>query len=382
MERAGGNIVIIEKTKHSIVFDVRYMPPKFAVALTSAMTYDVPTLKIELPVFSPKTFTIMDYEQWATRLGHIALESRSVDQFNNVSDCTCESGGPCCEATLQIQVVNESPVNELNVWSDDIVSADPRVVPVHRTFSVKTIRNHPNGIFIETDVPNSFDVGSVISALDSKCSPPLPKFLRVGEILSPTTCILVRLLINSTDSPIQVKRDISNDMIGEMVAHVSNRQFLYPLAPNDAISVSATVRKGTGRQHIKWSPIAGNCSFRPLFRNMKPAVTQLSPEESESFKSVCPKNVFDIEDGFVHISRPDNCDACRRCERWAEEKGVKDFVKLPKNKLPEWHRFTVKTNGSLDADDVVRRAFKIIQERLTGRSEAAGAQLSFPPLSK
>ncbi len=377
----GSRVVIIEQTKHTIIFDVRNMPPKWAITLISVMTYDVPTLKIELPSFAPQTNTVMDFQQWANRLGHIALDSRSAGEFNYVSECiTCESGGSCCEANLILMITNETD-QDLSVWSDDIVATDKRVMPVHRTFSVISIWNAEGGIGIETDVANTFDIGTLVSVLDSVCSPPLPKFMKVKHIFSSHKCVLVQLFENL--SAIRIKQPVTFESTGgQMVAHITNRQLIYELAPKDTVSVNAIVRKGTGRQHIKWSPIAGQCSYRPLFFNMKPSRTRLNPEQVKSFATVCPRNVFDIEDGFVKIARPEECDACRRCERWAEENQVQDFVELPKNKLPEWQRFTVKTNGSLDAVDVVRQAFKIVQERLTGRSIDASAQVEFPLLKK
>lgn len=371
-------VVIVQRTKHSLVFDVQWLPPKFAIALTSVMTYDVPTLKIELPAFSSLTNTVMDYQQMANRLGHVPLDSRCAHQFNYVSECDCESGGPCCETTLEMHVTNETS-DELKVWSDDLISADPRVRPVHRTFAVTSIWNTSTGVGIETDEPNSFDVGSLVTALDSVCVPPLPQYLKVAEILSPQQCVLVHLLPKARQV-VQVKTALSYQSTGSMVAHVSNRQLFYYMAPKDMISVKAIVRKGTGRQHIKWSATTA-CHYRPLFRNMKPPRARLTPDQAASFAQVCPKNVFDIEDsGLVSIARPDECDACRRCERWAEDNQVADFVQLPKNKWPEWQRFTVETNGSLDAIDVVRQAFQIIQTRLTGRSQEAGGQLAFPAL--
>jgi hypothetical protein len=61
--------------KHKYVLDVKNMPPQTAVTLIAAMDYDVETLRIDLVEFGPATNTMMDRQQWAFRLGLIALDS-------------------------------------------------------------------------------------------------------------------------------------------------------------------------------------------------------------------------------------------------------------------------------------------------------------------
>jgi len=374
-------VVILEKSKHHIVFDVRNMPPKWAITLTSVLMYDIPTMKIDLPSIGPQTNTLLDYQQWANRLGHVALESRQAKEFNYVSACNCESGGPCCEATLQLQVINESETDELPVYTDDIVSCDPRILPVHRTFSVTAAFQTDTGIGIETDVPHSFDDGDLVTVLDSLFE--LPRFVRATQCsTSATRLVLVNLPVVSSDI-LTIDENMTMAAAGSMVAHITKRQLLYYLAPKEAVVLNAIVRKGTGIQHIKWSPIAGKCFYRPLFRNMRldsERTRQWSFTQRREFAAVCPRGVFDIEDDRVIVARPDECDACQRCERWAAEKKMPEVIRLPQNRLPEWQRFTVKTNGSTDAADIVVQAFQIVQQRLTGRSKAASDQLMYPKL--
>jgi DNA-directed RNA polymerase alpha subunit len=377
-------VVIVERTKHHIVFDVRNMPPKWAITLTSVLMYDIPTMKIDLPSIHPQTNTLLDNQQWANKLGHVALESRHAKNFNYVSSCNCESGGPCCEGTLQLQVINESETDELAVYTDDIVSTDPRILPIHRTFSVTAAYQTETGIGVETDVPHTFDDGDLVTVLDSLFD--IPRYVRATQCCSsPTRLVLVKLPVDleSKNDILKIDDMMTMAAIGSMVAHITKRQLLYYLAPKEAVVLNAIVRKGTGIQHIKWSPIAGKCYYRPLFRNMhldSERTKNWSFTQRREFAAVCPKGVFDIEDDRVIIARPDNCDACQRCERWAVEKKMPEVVMLPKNRLPEWQRFTVKTNGSIDAADIVVEAFQIVQQRLTGRSKAASDQLMFPKL--
>lgn len=68
-------IVDVVTHRHEYVFDVRNMPPQMITTLIAAMDYDVETMRIDLVEFGPKTNTAMDRQQWAFRLGLIALDS-------------------------------------------------------------------------------------------------------------------------------------------------------------------------------------------------------------------------------------------------------------------------------------------------------------------
>ena len=84
----------------------------------------------------------------------------------------------------------------------------------------------------------------------------------------------------------------------------------------------------------------------------------------------CPTNVFDFEPsmsgGTVVIARPAECIFCRECTYLME-----DFRKLPEDPLgvevqhsANKFTFTVETNGSLRAQDVVMLALRELKEKL------------------
>ena len=298
------------------------------------------------------------------------------------------------------------------VYTDDLISNDPRVLPVHRTFSVQAFFNTPLGVGVETDLRHTFSEGDLVTVLDSACEPPLPKWLRAIK------CEEKRLVLEylfADQGKLEIDEDINFASHTEMVGHISNRQLLYTLKAGEPLSFSATVRKGVGRDGIKWSPIAGVCAYRPLFRNLSIRNEGLSQAQKEQLVKVCPKKVFDIEDltGDVVIANVDDCNGCVACVRWADDNKLQgqhdpsshvdgvctgpgrekrskkwrlpgtcwdcgdeleDTVQFPRERLFEWHRFTVETSGSLDAADAVQRALYIIQSRLVDKAEAAGAQ--------
>lgn len=416
MEEANTAVVVVLRTKHRIVFDVRNVPPKWCIALRAAIRYAVPTMSSSLCVVSPKTNTVMDYMWWTNRISQLALESSHADEFSYADECDkCEAGGRCCEAKLTLAIWNKGD-DDLPVYTDDIISSDTRVLLVHRSFSVLSLFNTPEGVGVETDLVHSFSDGDLVTVLDSVCQPPLPKWVRAVKC-GEKSLVLENLF---ADQPtLQITENINFQIQTDMVAHISKRQLLYTLKPGGRVSFSATVRKGTGRDGTKWTPVGGLCSYRPLFRDLKVNNKLLKTEkQKKELVASCPKKVFDIEDFSrdVVVANADDCNGCERCTRWAKDRGLQNHkiphvgcdgpsqekkmwrlpnqcedcglqietesaVEFPKKRLFEWHRFTVETNGSLDAADAVEQALAILQSRLAHKAEAAGAQpKEFPAL--
>jgi len=405
-EHGAMKVVVVERTKHRIVFDVQNVAPKWCVALRSAIRYAVPTMRAHLCVVNPKTDTAMDYMWWTNRVSQIPLESSNVDEFSYVDECDkCEAGGPCCEAKLMLSITNHED-HPKSVYTDEIISSDPRVVPVNRSFSVVAFFNTPEGVGVETDLVHSFDDGDVVTVLDSACQPPLPDWLRAVKCGEKS---LVLENLYPDQGTLQIAENINFESHTEMVGHISKRQLLYTLKEGETVSLTATVRKGTGRDGIKWSPIGGSCSYRPLFRDLKIDTEELNQKQLEELVNICPQKVFDIEDltANVIVADADACNGCRACVRWAKENGLQqlhpgecpgpgkekrskkwrlpgkcwdcgqdlwDTIMFPPKRLFEWHRFTVETNGSMDAALAVKKALFIIQSRLVQKAESAGAQ--------
>lgn len=80
------------------------------------------TMRIHTVDIQPQTDTMMDPKQWAQRAGQIPLNSRFINDFSRVTDCSCDSGGSCCGAELQVKITNEHVSENLRVYTDDIVS--------------------------------------------------------------------------------------------------------------------------------------------------------------------------------------------------------------------------------------------------------------------
>lgn len=143
------------------------------------------------------------------------------------------------------------------------------------------------------------------------------------------------------------------------------------LRPNQEIECELFCLKGSGKIHAKWNPVC-TASYRlmPLISIPKPVVG----EAAKILVNICPKNVFDIEDGAAVVKRPRDCVACRRCI----EEIPKDTVELAKVK--DHFIFTVESTGCMPAAEIFARALGILKvkcevsrkhltEYITGKTE-------------
>lgn len=397
------DIEVVSASKHKIVFNVRNLPPKTAVTLRNAMEFDVPTMRIAVLNMHPSTNCAMDAQQWTDHMNAVPLDSRRVDEFAYVNECPCGTGGPCCQVQLQIHMTNESSNESLNVYSDDMVSSDPRVRPVHRTFNLLSlVPQGKNNVLAATSESHSFSDGDLVTVLDSVAK--LPRYCRADK------CTLKTLVLKPlfADEPLRLQQEHRADGgVGNSVGRITNRLLLYTLAPGQTVSWTAFARKGSAgagtmrdeiidadrKRHIKWSPVTV-CYYRPLARDLviNPTGFPLNLQQAQDFTGSCPKRVFDIEDSHhmnrkqrtssakVVIKRPDDCDLCRACEFWARDNNQIGLVTLPQRKHPEWQQFVVKSNGSMDAYVIMRKSIAIVREKLDFVAMAARSQLSYPAL--
>jgi NAD-dependent dihydropyrimidine dehydrogenase PreA subunit len=117
--------------------------------------------------------------------------------------------------------------------------------------------------------------------------------------------------------------------------------------------------------------------FNALFCIASNSLNDYSIDEKQQIVDSCPTNVFEFDPtaaggGTVMISRETECIFCRECTYLME-----DFRKAPEDPLgvsvehsADRFTFTVETNGSLLAKDVVMLALRELREKL-GRLHVA-----------
>lgn len=126
------------------------------------------------------------------------------------------------------------------------------------------------------------------------------------------------------------------------------------LRPGQEIECELFCLKGTGKIHAKWSPVC-TASYR-----LMPDITILQQQTGDAARhlvELCPKNVFDMEDGVAVVKRPRDCSACRRCI----EEIPSGIVELAKVK--DCFLFTVESTGCIPAAEIFARALGILKSK-------------------
>ncbi|CAM9179157.1 unnamed protein product [Choristocarpus tenellus] len=128
------------------------------------------------------------------------------------------------------------------------------------------------------------------------------------------------------------------------LAPVYDDILLAKLRPGQEIIAEMHCRKGIGKDHAKYSPVA-TVSYRLL-----PKITlkkELRGEEANRLIEKCPMNVFDIEDlgggePVAKVARPRDCTMCRECIR---EVGWGEKVSL--ERVADHFIFSIESVGAL-----------------------------------
>ena len=139
-------------------------------------------------------------------------------------------------------------------------------------------------------------------------------------------------------------------------APIHDNIILAKLIPLQKIFLRARLKKGVGKDHAKWSPVA-TASYRllPVIKVSK----NISPNIAMDIQKACPQNVFDIEESSKLIAaRPLACTMCRECIR---PKGWSDIITL-ENKVNHFI-FSIESVGMIDPPTIFKRACKLLYKK-------------------
>ncbi len=131
---------------------------------------------------------------------------------------------------------------------------------------------------------------------------------------------------------------------------------LAKLGPGQAIEFEAHCRKGVGKDHAKFQPVA-TVAYRLL-----PEISlseDIFDDSARMLKSLCPSGVFDIEEIGSEIkakvSRPRNCTMCGECVR---KKGLEKKVQIGRH--DKKFIFTVESVGAVAPQIIVQESLRVL----------------------
>lgn len=119
-------VTILHKDENVIHFLLEGVDVAFANALRRTMINRLPAMAIDEVLVLENTSVMFD-EMLAQRLGLIPLTT-DLDSYNLPRDCDCEGKGcSLCQCTLTLE--KEADEEEMIVYSGDLSSQDPKVIP-------------------------------------------------------------------------------------------------------------------------------------------------------------------------------------------------------------------------------------------------------------
>ena len=127
------------------------------------------------------------------------------------------------------------------------------------------------------------------------------------------------------------------------------------LTDGQAVLIYATAVMGTAKKHVKWQ-VANGVGYKYL-----PQIAieegMESDEEVLEWAALCPKKVFEVEDGKLVIKNPLECSLCRACTDHLGEKGGITVTGDDQNFF-----FKFETDGSLTAQQALDKAVEILAD--------------------
>jgi len=144
------------------------------------------------------------------------------------------------------------------------------------------------------------------------------------------------------------------------------------LSRNQQLDISMVAKKGIGKTHAKWSPVS-TCIMRkqPLVEIDHESINRkMTPVQRVEFVSKCPRKVFKMNEfkQEVEIENADNCSLCQECTKFASDAcGLPSRSVLVRENDTRFH-FTVEGTGALPPEEIVLRAIKLLQRKISDLS--------------
>ena len=239
---------------------------------------------------------------------------------------------------VMISEVPTVAIDKVHLWQNTGVIQDE--ILCHRLGLVPIWVPDIDSVESAKDEGDDFDVsGAIKFKLHVKCPMDYPK----GQSLH----------VYSKDMKFEAQTKTQQEMTKQ--PHPVHPDILIAkLRPGQEIECELFCLKGTGKIHAKWNPVC-TASYR-----LMPEVTILQPQRGDAARDLvelCPKNVFDIEDGVAVVKRPRDCTACRRCIEEIPE-GIVELAKVK-----DYFIFSVESTGCIPAPEIFARALGILKSK-------------------
>ncbi|MFX1488819.1 MAG: DNA-directed RNA polymerase subunit D [Promethearchaeota archaeon] len=139
------DIKVLEKTDSKLVFVVENISIEIANSIRRIITSEIPVMAIDEVIVLKNDSPLYD-EIISHRLAMIPLTT-DLETYNLPQDCECGGFGcPLCQVSLTCEVTNTTNT-PLEVYSGDLKSNDPKIIPVNPKIPIVKIDKNNQLIF-------------------------------------------------------------------------------------------------------------------------------------------------------------------------------------------------------------------------------------------
>ncbi len=136
---------IVEKDKYNLKLIIRDISLEMINALRRIILSWIPAMAVDEVIILKNDSPLYD-EILAHRIGLIPLKT-DLESYSLPSDCSCGGYGcPSCQVSLTCEVINDSK-NNLIIYSGDLKTSDPNIVPVDPNIPIVKIGGGSSLIF-------------------------------------------------------------------------------------------------------------------------------------------------------------------------------------------------------------------------------------------
>ena len=147
------------------------------------------------------------------------------------------------------------------------------------------------------------------------------------------------------------------------------------LMNDQGINVIATAVMGTAKKHVKWQ-VCNGVGYKYMPRiTVDPA--SASRDDVRECAGICPKGVFEVEDGRLKVVRESECSLCKACIEH-----IKDGQGITVTGDDTCFLFKFETDGSYTAQQALDEAVKILRkeaEEFENQIENIGPESDLEP---
>ena len=126
------------------------------------------------------------------------------------------------------------------------------------------------------------------------------------------------------------------------------------LTDGQAVLIYATAVMGTARQHVKWQ-VANGVGYKYM-PGVEVDPARAGDDDVVECAQLCPKKVFEVEDGKLVVRNPLECSLCGTCTEHVGERGGIAVTADDTNFL-----FKFETDGSLTAQQTLDKALEVLK---------------------